>query len=161
MLALIADLVVLFAAVHTYAARDGKTCSSAALAFCVVFATISGVNTFLLLVIAPHAANEPALALLFSFHWPSMNLALDLFAWGPVLGLALLFAAPVFHGDRLQLMTRVALILAGILCEGNILCFVVGEPHFSILGILGYDLVLPVVCVCLAILFWRSEASVA
>ncbi|MGH7179720.1 MAG: hypothetical protein ACREJC_20255, partial [Tepidisphaeraceae bacterium] len=55
MLALIAVLVVLFCAVHVYAGVVRKTCSLAALVFVVIFAAISGVNTFLLLTVARQA----------------------------------------------------------------------------------------------------------
>ena len=67
-----------------------------------------------------------------------MMLALELFAWGPLLGLALLFAAPVFRGGKLQAGVRIGMILGGALCVGNILCFALGDVRFSVLGIAGY-----------------------
>jgi hypothetical protein len=145
--------------VYAYAPPDRKTFALAALAFAVLYAAVAGVNTFLLVTVARQAESEPALALLFSFRWPSVNLALDLFAWGPVLGLALLFAAPVFRGGGLRAGVRAGLTLGGLLCLGNILSFVVGDVRFSTLGIAGYDFVLPVVCVLLAVLFCRSGVS--
>jgi hypothetical protein len=160
MLVLTADLVVLFAAVYGYAPADRKTCGLAAFGFALVFAAVAGVNTFLLVTVARPSRSDPAWAWLFSFRWPSVNLALNLFAWGPVLGLALLFAAPVFRGaGRLHAAARAGLGLGGLLCTGNVLCFALDDVRFSALGIAGYDLVLPVVCILLAVLFGRSEVS--
>jgi hypothetical protein len=144
MLLLVADLVVLFSFIHAQASHDRKTYTLAALAFVVVFAVIAGVNTFLLLTIAPLAESKPELEMLFSYRWPSVNLALDLFAWGPVLGLGLLFAAAAFEKRNLERLVRLGLTLAGLLCRGNILCFMSEDARFSILGIIGYDLVLPI-----------------
>jgi hypothetical protein len=161
MLLLIGDLIILFASVHAFASANRKTWSLIALAFAVVFATISSVNNILLLTLARGIDANPLLATLLSFRWPSAVLALELFAWGPVLGLALLFAAPVFASGKLQRTIRAALVIGGSLCLGNAFCFVVGDVRFSILGIIGYDFVLPVICILLTILFRGAESTAA
>jgi hypothetical protein len=47
---------------------------------------------------------------------------------------------------------------AGLLCTGNALCFVTRDVRFSLLGIVGYDFILPLVCVLIAVTFNRTPA---
>ncbi len=157
MLAVIPALVIVFASVHTYADSDRRLCSLTALAFALVFATMSSINNILLLGVARLIDPASVLGQMLEFRWPLPLMVLELFAWGPLLGLALLFAAPVFRGDGLHRAIRIAMLLAGILCLFNILCFVFGDASYSIVAVVGYDFVLPAICVLLAILFARSN----
>jgi hypothetical protein len=61
-------------------------------------------------------AMVPGYRQLLSWEWPSLLYALDIIAWDLFRGLALLFAAPVFSGGRLQAGIRVGLIIGGLLC---------------------------------------------
>jgi hypothetical protein len=155
-LAIIA-LVTVFAAVHAYAEPDRKTSSRLAVVFAGVFATITLSNNILLLTVARGFDADPTLARLLEFRWPSAIFVLELLGWGPVRGLALLFAAPVFRGGKLQTAICSGMVLAGLLCLGNVLCFFFGDPRFSALGIIGYDFVVPIVCVLLGVLFVRCD----
>ncbi len=74
-----------------------------------------------------------------------------------VLGLSLLFAAPVFRGDRLQNTVRIAMYVDGALCLAGTLGPLSGHMWLQFPAIVGYAFVLPVVCVLLAVLFARSD----
>ncbi len=159
MLMLIALIVVLFSAVHGYAAPDRRIYSRMALVFVTIFAGISSVDNFLLVTVLRQTSptKAPALAPILPELWSAVILPLELFAWGPVFGLGLLSAAPVFRGDKLHAAVRTGLIISGSLCMANIIGLATGDLRFSILGIIGYDFVFPAVCVLLAILFGRQS----
>ena len=88
--------------------------------------------------------------------WPTLSLSLDLLAWDFLLGLSLLFAAPVVRGDRLQNMVRIAMYVDGALCLAGTLGPLSGHMCLQFSAILGYAFVLPVVCVLLAVLFAQA-----
>ena len=154
-------LLVMMAAVYTYAPPDRKTHSLAALACMTIFAVLTcGVHFASLTVGRQINSNAfPLLTQQFSFgHWPTLALALDLLAWDFFLGLSLLFAAPVFKGDGLPNRVRVSMLVGGTSCLAGTLGPALGQMHIQYLGIVGYAVMLPVACALLAMLF-RQAAS--
>ena len=153
-------LVVMMAAVYLYAAPNRKTHSLAALAFMISFSMNTCSVHFASLSVG-RQIDPRALPWLFqqiSFNsWPTLAMALDLLAWDFFLGLSLLFAAPVFNGDRLQDRIRIGLAVDGILCLAATLGPATGYMQIQYLGIAGYAFVLPVVCILIAMLFARAE----
>jgi hypothetical protein len=79
--------------------------------------------------------------------------AVELLAWNLFLGLALLFAAPVFDGVGSGRGVRRGLLLSGVLCVAGIVGPVVGNMRLQLVGVVGYAAVLPFVCFMLAKLF--------
>ena len=79
-------------------------------------------------------------------------------AWSLFLGLALLFAAPVFAGGKLETSIRAALVLSGTLCAAGVLGPLLGDLRFYLTAPPGFTLGLPVACVLLAKLFARPAA---
>ena len=152
-------LVVMMAAVYAYASSEKKTCSLAAFAFMVMFAVITcGVHFVSLSVGRQLQADAlPLLSRQLSFEkWPSIALALDLLSWDFFLGLSLLFAAPVFRGDRFQDWLCRMMFSGGLLCLGGTLGPAFGRMKIQYLAIAGYAFVLPVACGLLALVFKRS-----
>jgi len=76
-----------------------------------------------------------------------------------VLGLALVFAAPVFDGGGSERAVRRGFSICGILCLAGAVGPSVGNMRLQSMGILGYAVVLPVVCVLLARVFRRGRGS--
>ena len=155
------DLVILMAAVYAYAARDRKTFALAALAFMIIFAMLTCSMHFASLTVARQLgpATFPLFSRQLSFEWPSLALCLDLLAWDFVLGLSLLFAAPVFKDAGLRGRVRVSLIVAGSLCLIGTLGPVTGNLRIQYVGIAGYIFALPVACALLAMLFRQASPS--
>jgi hypothetical protein len=102
----------------------------------------------------------PWLPLLFSFQWPSVAYALDILAWDLFFALSMLFAAPAFLGDRLQMSIRMLMIAAGALALGGMSGVVIGDMQLRLIGVVGYAGVFPVVALLLAILFSRTTPLV-
>ncbi len=92
---------------------------------------------------------------MFSFTWPSVTYALDILAWDLFFGLSMLFAAPVFSGDRLRASIRILMIVSGVLALAGISGVVVGNIQLRMIGVVGYAGLFPVVALLLAILFSR------
>jgi hypothetical protein len=143
-------LVVLMAAVHAYAAPPYKIHGVVALAFMVLMAGLTSSVHFVELT----AVRQSATA---SLTWPSTAYALELLAWDLLLGLSLLFAAPVFTAGKLERAVRVGLYLAGALCIVGILGPATGEMRLQFIAVVGYASVLPAVCLLLVMLFRRSR----
>jgi hypothetical protein len=99
--------------------------------------------------------------LLFSFTWPSIPYALDILAWDLFFGLSMLFAAPVFSGDRLLASIRFLMIVSGVLALAGISGVAVGDMQLRMIGVVGYAGLFPVVAMLLAILFRRTSPVVA
>jgi hypothetical protein len=141
-------VVILMAAVHRHAAPHRRTSSLIALAFGVLMAGLTSAVHFVALT-AGRQLGLPGM------QWPSISYALELLAWDVFLGLSLLFAAPVFGGDRLNAATRGFMSVTGILCILGTIGPALGDMRLQRIGILGYGVVLPVTCLLMALVFRR------
>ena len=125
--------VVLMACIHAYAAEARKTYSRIGLSFAVVYAVVILVDYFLqLTVVAPSLqAGETAGLSLFTQYDPhGLFIALEALGYA-MLTVALLFAAPVFSGGRVERVIRGLFSLS----------FVLAIVAFVGLALLGHDLV--------------------
>jgi hypothetical protein len=160
MLLLNPAMVVLFAAIHVYAPSNKKTCSLAAFGFLLLLVAITGVVHFIHLTVIRRTTSAVT-AEAFAFYHSrgdghSPMFAAEMLGWDFFFGLALLFAAPVFKGDRLQAAIRTGLIVSGLLCLVGFSGPASGDMRFQVLAILGYAFGFPLVCLLLAKLFGRS-----
>jgi hypothetical protein len=154
-------MVILMAAVHTYAPPGAKTHTLAALAFMVLLAGVTVTIHFVQLTVTRRVDLEgmPGLSLVLALEWPTIPFVLDLLAWDVFLGLSLLCAAPAFGGGRQQNAVRASLTLSGALCLAGALAPSTGELRLQVLAIAGYAFVFPVACLQLARLFASSEIA--
>jgi hypothetical protein len=154
-LPLAVSLVVVLAAVCSYARPSAKTMSLAALALGTLAAGIT-ICVHLVLLTVGREANEitlPGYDLLLSWTWPSVIYALDIAAWDLCLGSALILAGLAFPGPGLAAFVRRGLLLSGALCLAGLLGAAVGNMDVRNIGIVGYALVLPVALLVMARLF--------
>jgi hypothetical protein len=79
-------------------------------------------------------------------------------AWGPMLGLSLLAAAPVFTGGKLQAAVGLAMIIGGTLSLAGTLGPASGDLRFWYFAMTDSIVVLPVTCGLLAIHFRASSS---
>ena len=142
-------IVVMMAAIHVYASVDRKIYGLLALSFTIMFAVTTSAVHFVALTALRQLGSSGIV-------WPSAEYALELLAWNLFLGLALLFAAPVFDGGGPERDVRRGLSISGILCVAGTVGPAVGNMRLQRVGLLGYAAVLPVVCFMLARLF-RSD----
>jgi hypothetical protein len=142
-------MVVIMAAIHDLASVNRKVYGVIALAFTILFAGTTSAVHFVELTAGRQLGSGGIV-------WPSPVYAAELLAWNLFLGLALLFAAPVFDGGGPERGVRDGLLISGVLCVAGIVGPVVGNMRLQLVGVLGYAGVLPVVCFMLARLF-RSD----
>lgn len=142
-------MVVVMAAIHGYASDDRKLYGAIALAFTILFAGTTSAVHFVELTAVRQLGSGGIV-------WPSPVYALELLAWDLFLGLALLFAAPVFDRSGPEGSVRGGLLISGVLCVAGIAGPAVGNMRLQLVGVFGYAAVLPVVCFMLARLF-RSD----
>jgi len=163
MLLLNPPMVVLFAAIHAYAPPNKTTCSQAAFGFLLLLVAITSVVHFIHLTVIRRTTSA-ATAEVFAFYHSrsgghSPMFAAEMLGWDFFFGLALLFAAPVFRGDRLQTSIRTGFIVSGLLCLLGFAGPASGDMRFQVLAILGYAFGFPFVCLLLVKLFARSEEA--
>jgi len=157
-------LVALFAGIHAYAPADKKTCSLVAFGFVLLMVALTSCVHFIQLVVVRRTASV-MVADAFKFYPPDGRLtpmfAADMLAWDFFFGFALLFAAPVFKGDRLQNTIRTGLIVCGLFCLAGVSFPVSGDARMQLPAILGYAFGFPFVCLLIAKLFARSEVFIS
>jgi hypothetical protein len=151
-------MVALMVAVHAWAPAEAKVFSLMALVFMSLLAGLTCSVHFVILTVGRQAAFSGLawMPLLLSFRWPSVVYALDILAWDVFFALSVLFAAPVFSGNRLATSIRVLLVASGALALAGLSGVIVGDMQLRNIGIAGYGGVFPVAALLLAILFHRA-----
>jgi len=143
-------LVTLMAAVHDRAAPPRKVYALTAFAFATLCAGTTSAVHFVELTATRQLGGGGIV-------WPSPVYAAELLAWDVFLGLALLFAAPVFDGGGPERAVRWGLLATGALCLAGTVGPVVGDMRLQLVGVLGYAVLLPVASFLLARLFARGR----
>ena len=144
-------LVLLAVVIHACAPDGTKTYSMTALGWMLLLAgftmTVHLVQLTVVRRINPGAIH--GFQYLFNWHWPSVLYGVDIVAWDIFFGLALLFAAPVFHAAG-QMAVRNGLLIAGAMCLAGVIGPAVNHIALRQIGIIGYAIVWPIVCVPLS-----------
>jgi hypothetical protein len=143
-------VVILMAAVCGLASPERKVFGVLALVFGAIMAGLTSSVHFVALT-SGRQTDFQTLA------WPSTLYAVELLAWDVFLGLALVFAAPVFTGSGRRARARWLLVATGVLCLLGVLGPIVGDMAVQRIGILGYGIALPILCVFLALVFHQGR----
>ena len=84
---------------------------------------------------------------------------MDQLAWDGFVGLSLLLAALTFGGDRFTGLIRAAMLISGSFCLIGTLGPLLGDMRIQRIGIVGYAVMLPAVCLLLTRFFRRRGGS--
>jgi hypothetical protein len=144
-------LVLLAVVIHACAPERTKTYSMTALGWMLLLAGFT-VTVHLVLLTVVRRIDPGAIhgfQYLVSWHWPSVLYGVDIVAWDIFFGLALLFAAPVFHAAG-HVVVRNGMLIAGAMCLVGIIGPAVNHNALRQIGIIGYAVVWPIVCVPLS-----------
>ncbi|HEY0997854.1 MAG TPA: hypothetical protein VGD77_17825 [Gemmatimonadaceae bacterium] len=137
-------LLIALAAVRDGAAPDRRPWGTVSLSFAIIFAGLTSAVHFIELTAVRQRGGG-------GIAWPSAGYAAELLAWDWFLGLALLFAAPVFAGESsAERRVRRGFRVAGTLCLVGTIGPLLGAMALQRVGIAGYALVLPVAFAWLA-----------
>ena len=146
-------LLIALAAVREGAAPDRRLWGTVSLGFAIIFAGLTSAVHFIELTAVRQRGGG-------GIAWPSASYAAELLAWDWFLGLALLFAAPVFAGETSDVQrVRRAFHVAGTLCLLGTIGPLLGAMALQRLGIVGYAIVLPVAFFWLARLLRVAPGS--
>jgi enamine deaminase RidA (YjgF/YER057c/UK114 family) len=154
-------LVVLMASLHSVTPPQKKAWSQAALGFTLLFALAVSINRFSQLGVVRQslaAGGDPGIGWFLAYGDRSILLGLEILGWGWFLGLAALFAAPLFSTGRLQLWLRWLLVLYGILGLVSAVAFLLASP-LSAIGFAGWGLVLFIITGLLAVYFRQANPA--
>lgn len=145
-------VVCVTAAIQGCAADDRRTTALIAFGFGLLMAGTTSAVHFVGLTVG-RQTGEGLLV------WPSVPYALEMLAWDVFLGLALIFAAPVFRRSGLEGAARYGLGGVGLLCLLGATGPAVGDMALQRIGILGYGVGLPVVSLVVAMVFRRRMSG--
>jgi len=153
-------------AVHEYAAPGRRPLAAAALAAVFATATLTITVHLLELSVARHGqlGADPDLTWVFAFTWPSLLYGVEIVAWNCFFGTALVCASGVFSGHGREpgqkpgreRTIRIGLSAAGVLTLAGLIGPVVGSPDWRVIGVLGYGVVLPPVCLLIGSVLIRA-----
>jgi hypothetical protein len=147
--------VALFAAIHECTRPGRRIFSLTALGWMFAMATLTMAAHVAQLTVARRIdlTAIPDMSYVYGWEWPSLLYAIELTAWHLLFGLSLLFAAPVFAGRGRPATVGLGLYLAGALCLIGLIGPAVGNLGWRFIGVVGYGVVFPAVCVVLALVF--------
>jgi len=153
-------LVVLMASLHSITPLEKKGLSQISLGFTLLFALAVSMNRFTQLGVVRQslAAGSPPEGIdwFLAYGGRSVMFGLEILGWGWFLGLALLFAAPLFSHGRLERWLRGLLILYGVLGLVCAVAFLLASP-LSVIGFAAWGFVLFIITALLAVYFRRAK----
>lgn len=150
-------IVMVMASLHIVTSAERKVFSQGSLAFTLLFAISVSVNRFTQLgavrqSIASGVTEGVEWFLAYGDH--SVMFGLELLGWGWFLGLAMLMAAPIFSGGKIQLWLRWSMVSYGVLGLASAVLYLVGSQLASI-GFIAWGLILFVITGLLTVYFRR------
>lgn len=157
---LIAPLMAIsMIAVHFHASKDDKAYSLTALLFMFIMAGITSCVHFVILSVGRHPFVDeiPGISFFIAFRWPSVVYALDILAWDWFFALSVLFAAPVFRGERLEKTVRTLMIIAGLLSLAGLIGVPFRNMQIRNIGIIGYAVAGPVIFLLIGMILGRYK----
>ena len=137
-------IVILMASLHTVTVPEKKVFSQSSLAFVLLFAVSVSINRFTQLGVVRQsiaAGSIEGLNWFLPYGDHSIMLGLEMMGWGWFLGLALLMAAPIFSGGKLQGWIRWLMVLYGVLGIISAVGYLVASP-ISVIGFIAWGLIL-------------------
>jgi hypothetical protein len=147
--------LVVMACIHCYASESKKVFSLVGLSFAIIYATLISLNYFIQLTFVNQSTFDVSI---FSMTNPqSMMWVIEVLGYF-FMGLATLFAAPVFGSDGIEKIIKWLFIVNGILGIGALLGYGMNVPLEIMLGgLIVWDIVMPVSTALLAYLFWNAR----
>lgn len=149
--------VVLLNSIYAYTTDDKKILAQISVGFGLGFAVLVSINYFVQLSVVQQNVAKGNLVGIEQFlqaNPASAITAVNMLGWTLFLGLASLFAAPVFSGGRLEKSIRAAFVANGIFCLLAGIGFILGSTVVVFVTInFGMGAAVTVATILLAVLF--------
>jgi hypothetical protein len=148
-------------AIHECAPQSAKVFSLTALGWILLLAGSTVIVHFINLTLWRQISDQQKIDYVrfLGWEWPSMMYAIELVAWHLFFGLSMFFAAFAFKGKGREKAVRIALIATGLLCIFGLIGPVVGDLIWRLIGVFGYGVGFPIVCVMLARVFKNAPSN--
>src|SRR5678815_585100 len=148
-------LILLMVAIHECAPQSAKVFSLTALAWILLLAGSTVIVHFVNLTLWRQISDQQKIDYVrfLGWEWPSMMFAIELVAWHLFFGLSMFFAAFAFKGVGKEKIVKQGLIITGILCIVGLIGPVIGDLKWRMMGIFGYGILFPIICVYIARVF--------
>jgi hypothetical protein len=154
-------LVILIASLHTVTPPEKKVFSQISLGFTLLFALSVSINRFTQLGVVRQGLSTgttEGIEWFLPYGERSIMLGLEFLGWGWFLGLALIFAAPLFSKEKYQIWLRWLSVAYGVLGIISAVAFLAANP-LSAIGFVAWGLVLFVITALLVVYFRRSQPN--
>lgn len=152
-------MVVVMACLHTITPANKQVLSQISLAFTLLFATAVTINRFVQLGVVRQSmalGETEGITWFLAYGERSIMFALEMLGWGWFLGLALLFAAPIFTAPGYQRWLRWLLLLYGVLALVSAVAHLLASPLVAV-GFVAWGFILFLVTGLLAVYFQRIK----
>lgn len=154
-------LILLIVAIHECAPQSANVFSLTALGWMLLLAGSTVIVHFINLTLWRQISIQQKIDYVrfLGWEWPSMMYAIELVAWHLFFGLSMLFAAFAFKGKGWEKAGRIALIATGLLCIFGLIGPLVGDLIWRLVGVFGYGVGFPIVCVMIARVFRNAPSN--
>jgi len=151
------SFLVVMACIHCYASNERKVFSLVGFSFAIVYATLISVNYFIQLTFVRQSSFDVEI---FAMDNPqSMMWVIEVLGYF-FMGLATLFAAPVFESRGIERIVKGLFVANGILGILTPIGYGLSLPIEILLGgLILWDIVMPLSTASLAILFRRTQRT--
>jgi hypothetical protein len=149
--------LVVMACIHCYASEKKKVFSLVGLSFAIIYATLISINYFIQLTFVNQSTFDVSI---FSMTNPqSMMWVIEVLGYF-FMGLATLFAAPVFSSGRIEKIIKWLFVVNGVLGILTPIAYAFNFPMQILLGgLIVWDIVMPASTALLAYLFWNARTA--
>jgi hypothetical protein len=156
-------MVVLAAALHTWAPQQRKSVALASVAFSSMCAVLTCVVHFAILTLSrqPAFAEQAWADVVFSFKWPSVAYAIDILAWDVFFPLAALCAAAAIQCPCVAAAARGLLAVSAALAFIGLVGVPLANMQFRNVGIIGYAVTFPLAAAFMVVLSRRGSSESA
>jgi hypothetical protein len=154
-------LVIVMACLHTITPVEKKGVSQIVLAFTLLFAIAVSINRFVQLGVIRQSialGETDGIVWFLAYGERSVMFALEIMGWSWFLGLAMIFATPLFAGQGYQHWLKRLLILYGILALISVIAHLLASPLVS-LGFVAWGLILFLITALLAVHFQQTMVA--
>jgi hypothetical protein len=154
---LTSSFLVVMACIHCYASEEKKVFSLVGLSFAIIYATLISINYFIQLTFVRQ--NTFDVSIFSMTNSQSMMWVIEVLGYF-FMGLATLFAAPVFGSRRIERLIKWLFIANGILGILTPIGYGLNLPLEILLGgLIVWDIVMPISTALLAYLFWNARTT--
>ena len=152
------SFLIVIACVHSYASEEKKVFSLIGLSFAIIYATLISTNYFIQLTFVNQTTYD---ASMFDMtNTQSMMMVLEVLGYC-FMGVATLFAAPALGSTKAEKVAKWLFVVNGILGILTPIGYVTLPIEILFVGLIGWDIIMPISTAALAYLFYQLKKGKA